>query len=60
MTYYANERIDKMEQNNIGRLCGDEDKTINHIICECSKLPEKDYKTKLGWEGDPLVIVQEV
>ena len=31
-------RIDKMQQNSKCRLCGDRDKTINHIVSECSKL----------------------
>ena len=42
-------RIDKMQQNNKCRLCGDRDKTINHIIGECSKLAQKEYKTRHDW-----------
>ena len=32
-------------------LCGDRDETINHIISECSKLAQKEYKTKHDWVG---------
>ena len=39
--------------------CIDRDKTINHTICESSKLAQKEYKIRLGGEGDPLGIVQE-
>ena len=39
-------RIDKTQQNSKCRLCGDRDKTINHIISECSKLAQKEYKCK--------------
>ena len=39
-------RIDKMQQNSKCRLCGDRDETINHIISECSKLAQKEYKTR--------------
>ena len=39
-------RIDKTQQNSKCRLCGDRDKTINHIISECSKLAQKEYKTR--------------
>ena len=41
--------------------CGEEDKTINHIVSECSKLAGKEYKTKhdRGKKDDPLGIVQE-
>ena len=33
------------------RLCGDRDETINHIISECSKLTQKDYKARHDWVG---------
>ena len=39
-------RIDKTQQNSKCRLCGDRDETINHIISECSKLAQKEYKTR--------------
>ena len=44
-------RIDKTQQNNKCRLCGDRDETINHIISECSKLTQKEYKTRHDWVG---------
>ena len=28
------------------RLCGDRDKTCNHMLSECSKLAQKEYKTR--------------
>ena len=43
-------RIDKTQQNSKCRLCGDRDDTINHIISECSKLAQKEYKTRHDWE----------
>ena len=43
--------IDKMQQNNRCRLCGDGYKTINHIISECSKLAQKIFKTRHAWVG---------
>ena len=39
-------RIDKTQQNSKCRLYGDRDETINHIISECSKLAQKEYKTR--------------
>ena len=31
-------------------LFGDRDETINHIITECNKLAQKEYKTDItGW-----------
>ena len=44
-------RIDKTQQNSKCRLCGDRDETINHIISECSKLAQREYKTRHDWVG---------
>ena len=33
------------------RLYGDRDETINHIISECSKLAQKEYKARNYWVG---------
>ena len=48
-TKHIKARIDKTQQNS--RLCGDRDETINLIISKCSKLVQKDYKTRYGWVG---------
>ena len=42
-------RIDKTQQNSKCRLCSDRDETINHIISECSKLAQKEYKARHDW-----------
>ena len=39
------------QQNSKCRLCGDRDETINHIISECSKLAQKECKTRHDWVG---------
>ena len=44
-------RIDETQQNSKCRLCGDRDETINHIISECSKLAQKEYKARHDWVG---------
>ena len=38
-----------MQQNSKCRLCGDRDEIINHIISKCSKLAQKEYKTRHNW-----------
>ena len=48
-TNYIKARIDKTQQNSKCRLCGNKDETINHIISECSKLAQKEYKTRHDW-----------
>ena len=42
-------RIDKTQQNSKCWLCGDRDETINHIISECSKLAQREYKARHDW-----------
>ena len=50
-TNYIKARIDKTQQNSKCRLRGDRDETINHIISECSKLAQKEYKSRHDWIG---------
>ena len=50
-TNHIKARKDKMQQNSKCRLCGDRDETINHIISECSKLAQKEFKTRHDWVG---------
>ena len=47
-TNHIKARIDKTQQN---RLCSDRDETINHIINECNKLAQKEYKARHDWVG---------
>ena len=39
-------RINKTQQNSKCRLCGDRDEIIHHILNECSKLRQMEYKTR--------------
>ena len=50
-TNHIKARIDKTQQNSKCRLCGYRDETINHIINDCSKLAQKEYKTRDDWVG---------
>ena len=43
--------IDKTQQNSKCRQYGDRAETINHMISECSKLAQKEYKTRHDWIG---------
>ena len=45
-TNHIKARIDKTQQNSKCRLCADRNETINHIISECSKLAQKEYKAR--------------
>ena len=44
-------RIDMTQQNSRCRFCGDCDETISHMISECSKLAQKEYKARHDWVG---------
>ena len=48
-TNHIKARIDETQQNSKCRLCGDRDEMTNHIISECSKLAQKEYKARHDW-----------
>ena len=50
-TNYIKTIIDKTQQNSKYRLFSDRDETINRIISQCSKLSQKEYKTRHDWVG---------
>ena len=50
-TNHIKVRIDKTQQNSKCRLCGDRDETMDHIISECSKLAQKEYKARHDWSA---------
>ena len=50
-TNHIKARIYKTQQNSKCRLCNDRNEAINHIISECSKLAQKEYKTTYDWVG---------
>ena len=51
MENHIKARIDKKQQNSKCWLFGYRDEMINHIINECSKLAQKEYKTRHDWVG---------
>ena len=54
-TNHIKTRIDKTQQNGKCRLCGDRDETISHIISECSKLAQMEYKVRYDWVGKMIL-----
>ena len=55
ITNHIKARIDKTQQNSKCRLCSDREETINHIISECSKLSQKEYKAKYDRVGKVIL-----
>ena len=54
-TKHMKARIDKTQQNGKCRLCNDRDETTNHIISECSKIAQREYKTRHDWVGKVIL-----
>ena len=43
-------KIDKSQEQTKCRMCSRVDETINHIVSECPKLAQKEYKKRHGWK----------
>ena len=44
-------KIDYTQQNIKYRICGDKDETTNHIVVECIKLAQNEFKPIHDWVG---------
>ena len=42
-TNYTKKKIDKTLENPLCRMCGERGKTVQHIICECKTLAQREY-----------------
>ena len=47
-------RIDKTTENSLCRMCHAKDETVMHILCECPKLAQKEYKRRHDWVGKAI------
>ena len=45
-TNYIKHRIDKVKDSPLCRLCGKRGETVQHIISECEKLAQREYKRR--------------
>ena len=50
-TNHVKAKIDKSQGNSKCRMCQQSDETINHILSECPKLAQKEYKRRHDWVG---------
>ena len=51
-TSVVKEKIDKSQEKTKHRMCSRADETINHIVTECPKIAQKEYKRRhdcIGW-----------
>ena len=44
-------KIDKTQQESKCRICGQSDESVSHILSECSKMAQKEYKRRHDWVG---------
>ena len=45
-TNYIKNKIDKTSENPLCRMCREKGETVQHIICECKKLAQREYKRR--------------
>ena len=45
-TNYIKNKIDKTSENPLCRMCSEKGETVQHIICECKKLAQREYKRR--------------
>ena len=50
-TNYTEDKIDTTLENQLRRMCGERGETVQHIICECKKLAQREYKRRHGTVG---------
>ena len=44
-------KTDKTQENSKCRMCGKAEDTVNHVLSECSKLSQNEYKRRHDWFG---------
>ena len=61
-TNYTKNEIDKTLENLLCRMCGERGETVQHIICECKKPEQREYKRRhdTSCKIGPLEIGREV
>ena len=47
-------KIDKTPKNSKCRMCGKAEECVNHVLSECSKLAQKEYKRRDDWFGTKI------
>ena len=47
-------KIDKTQEKNKCRMYGKAEECVNHVLSECSKLFQKEYKRRHDWFGTKI------
>ena len=53
-TNHTKAKIDKTQENSKCRMCGKAEERVNHVLSECSKLAQKEYKRRHDWFGTKI------
>ena len=61
-TNYTKNKIDNTSEKPLCRMCGERGETVQHIICECKKPEQREYKRRhdTSYKIGPLEIGREV
>ena len=51
-TNYTKNKIDNTSEKPLCRMCGERGETVQHIICECKKLAQREYKRRHDTVGN--------
>ena len=43
---YIKNKIDKTSESSMCRLCGEKGQNVQHLVCECKKLAQREYKRR--------------
>ena len=47
-------KLDKSQEDSMGRMCGKADESISHLLSECSKLSQEEYIRRHNWMGKKI------
>ena len=47
-------KIDKTQEDSLCRMCKQADETVNHLLSECSKMAQKEFKRRHDWVGKKI------
>ena len=47
-------KIDKTQEESKCKMCGRVDETVNHVLSECSKMAQTEYKRRHDWVGNRI------
>ena len=45
-TNYTKNKIDQTSENPLFKMCGERVEIVQHVICECKKLVQREYKSR--------------